>query len=778
VWRRIVTGVLVLGIAAGTVAAILFLPDKDGSGTGANVTACSDFRTAKVFVEVRVAAGDLDYPRLHAQIRVQIPLATSGMEAMLSRPSDDESYRDLMACVLDPERPENEVRDDDPQVSIANGMVEIVHTGHTDVVRAGESRTNLVAAEVAEVRLSDSPWQIRVFPTPALRDATWNVTISAPDGWLSRPSPIQSAKLQPTEIQWRDIRVVEDSVAAARVEPDTTNSITVGASSRRWLPVVWGLSWFSAFVLIYYAWRRRKLADPLAEGFERERRTARRALWALVVVLPITASLAVLSANFDYANDLMTSLTFAAYVDVGLALVTAFVAWVWWLPRVLAVLGGLFATAGLVSARVLGGDVALSKPERLSPPVQALQLGSVFVVTLLLIMAVAKAFEVLLLPGRRRRSTSRWHWLLGSFGAAVLMAEETVLPLVNQARQEWLGFTPTVNLMHKYQYYLWDLFDEATWLLMLVAAAAVWHQYARTQFETQSKVARRGAVVLFVVGPMWLEIWFRSIAVPIWLVIAPIVVIIGWLFVSLGLWRPVLARLSNVPTLEEARTAAQAWYADKQQRKSVPTPVDVLLALGPGGAPRDNLHKSVQFVGVPALIGGVLLCVAEWLTYPIVSINQSDSVVLELLDNVGWEAAKWVLAAAALGLAWQHLPGRRGMIKALPLVVVYATGPLLQWGLTLLTDGAPDWLPLADAALFAVVLLIVGLRMDRAALIDVAPEGGSRFRTLINAYGLENLSARLTALLTPVLVVLAVVSAFQSGDVSFPNVDPSQLSRK
>jgi preprotein translocase subunit SecG len=118
------------------------------------------------------------------------------------------------------------------------------------------------------------------------------------------------------------------------------------------------------------------------------------------------------------------------------------------------------------------------------------------------------------------------------------------------------------------------------------------------------------------------------------------------------------------------------------------------------------------------------------------------------------------------------------MIKALPLVVVYATGPLLQWGLTLLTDGAPDWLPLADAALFAVVLLIVGLRMDRAALIDVAPEGGSRFRTLINAYGLENFSARLTALLTPVLVVLAVVSAFQGGDVSFPNVDPSQLSRR
>jgi hypothetical protein len=787
VWRRIVTGILVLGVATGTVAAVMFLPNKGGQAAQPDC-AYDNFRTATVSVDVRIAASDLNYPRLSTEMRVRIPLTTPGVDN-LALGADEEPYRQVMACVLGRYRPGDEVRDHGPQVRMADGMVEVVHSGQTDVarpevvdpqfVRLNNAWVPVVTSEVTSVVPSDdAPWYIEIFPPAGLRRATWNVTISAPDGWLSSPRPWQSAKQQPTEIQWRNIiPAFDDLVVAARLAPDTTNSVAVAASSERWLPAIWGLSWLSAFLMVYVAWGRNKVADPHAVSFERERRTARRALLPFVFLLPIVCGLAVASAILK-SNDGLSAVM-ATYVDVGLAALAAVIAWVWWLPRVLAVLSGLVAVAGLVLARVIGGNFVFSKPQTLSLSSQILQLGSVYIVTLVLIMAAAKAFEVLLQkPGLHRRSTSRWHWLLGSVGAAILIAEETVLLLVNQARSEWLGHTPRVDPVRHYQYYLWDLFDEFTWLLLLIAAAAVWHYYARSQFETKSSTALRGAIALFVAGPMWLDIWFRSIAVPIWVAVAPIVIVIGWLFISVGLWRPVLDRLASVPTFEEARSAAKAWYTDTQQRKSVPTPVDVLLALGPGGTPQANLHKSVQFVAMPALIGGTLFCVAKWLTYPIVAVNQSDSVVLGILDTVGWEAAKWVLAAAALGLLWQHLPGRRGMIKALTPVAVYATGPLLQWGLTLRTDGAPDWLPLADAALFAVVLLIVGLRMDRAALIDVAPAGGSRFRTLINAYGLENFSARLTALLTPVLVVLAVVSAFQGGDVSFPNVDPNQLSRK
>jgi hypothetical protein len=67
--------------------------------------------------------------------------------------------------------------------------------------------------------------------------------------------------------------------------------------------------------------------------------------------------------------------------------------------------------------------------------------------------------------------------------------------------------------------------------------------------------------------------------------------------------------------------------------------------------------------------------------------------------------------------------------------------------------------------------------MDRESLEGVAVKGSGPVRTLLNGYGLEKFSTRLTALLTPVFLVLAVWSAINGGDVS-SNVEPTKATRR
>ncbi|ONI90708.1 hypothetical protein ALI22I_11400 [Saccharothrix sp. ALI-22-I] len=289
------------------------------------------------------------------------------------------------------------------------------------------------------------------------------------------------------------------------------------------------------------------------------------------------------------------------------------------------------------------------------------------------------------------------------------------------------------------------------------------------------------AIVLFAIGPMWWDVQLWGIWWWVW-VLGAVAIALFWLLWS-RLWPPVLDRPS-VETgdlrLEHLRHRAKQWYTDRPARAPTPTPAHVLIAAGPGGAPSANMATAVRFAALPSAIAGAGLLITKWVTYPLLSVDQQDSVVLGLIDTVAWEVVEWLLAAAALGLAWQHLPGRRGLVKALPLVLTYATTPVILFWATRASDGVPDWVPLADVALFALVMVFVALRLDFAALDGVheaSPRSG-RLHRLLDAFGLGDLPRWSFGLITFVALVLPIWTALTGGEASFPSIDPAQLSRR
>jgi hypothetical protein len=759
------------------VGGILYFADERDVHTPATCSPNS-FALARAQVQVTIATANLTYPRITIETHIKVP-RSAPQASDLTLAEDEQSRRDAVGCLLDDRRSDLEIHDGELQITAKDGYVEIVERSHADINKPANVWAGLTGIGVRE----NSPWDLVVSTTRGLQQATWDVTISAPDGWLSTPEPWASADVQTSGMRWSG--VIPDSgnnyVIRARLSPNSLTMVTTRAASVSWLPLVWGVSWISAYLFVFIAARATRNAR-MVRNLKVESRwqvNARHALRVFHVVVPVVALLSILeSIRSAWAVEWDSIASWPWYIDIILAALTLVIAWTWWLPRVFVIMAGVMSMACLGFMRLWGDVAAFGKGSDIMPivGVQALELGAIFIVTFTLIMAFGKALHVLI-GGGIRRTAPCWLWVSGAVGATVLTVEKVVVLAINQSRREWLGYAMKVDPARAYRFHLWNLFDEFSWILLIVTAVALWHLYRNYWFEPCSPEAFYVAIILFAIGPMWWDIELRGVEIPVWII--SLLFIFAYRWISERQRLPVLARMGGeIPTIGAMKRQVRQQSESDRRRRSDISPIDILIALGPGGSPRDNMIAAVRLSAVPAIVAGIGLCISSWLIYPILSINQENSVLLRLVDDAGWEAVKWLLAAAALGLSWQHLPGRRGVIKVLPMALAYAIGPMLLVGANWASGGTPDWLPLVNAGVFAVVFLLVGLRMDRAALEGIATETSNKFQTLLYAYGLEKFSTRLTALLTPVLLILAVISAVHGGDVSFPSVDSSQLTRK
>ena len=140
-----------------------------------------------------------------------------------------------------------------------------------------------------------------------------------------------------------------------------------------------------------------------------------------------------------------------------------------------------------------------------------------------------------------------------------------------------------------------------------------------------------------------------------------------------------------------------------------------------------------------------------------------DSLILGYASDFAWYTVSWVFAAAALGLFWQYLPGKRGPLKVLPLVLADSVGSTCLFVVPKLTGAVTTTDGLIDSAVFAVVLLFLGLAMDIRTLRNL---GAAKYLTLqegVAAYGVSNLPSRITAALAPVSAVVAIVFTIIAG---------------
>ncbi|WP_033443419.1 DUF6185 family protein [Saccharothrix sp. NRRL B-16314] len=726
------------------------------------------FREAEVDLRVQVAVAGLDYPRITSDVRITVPRAVPGVENLLAG-TESESGRTAFACLLGPDRSPSEVRNSPPAVVIGEGVVVITHRSTTDVVHQSTAWADFTSVQVDT---TGRPWRLAVDSPIGLRFAAWEVTLIAPDRWLSAPRPWRSAESDGTQLQWprsvptasRDGALttsLEYRVVSAELRPDARSTTTARATDRMHKPFTWGVYWLSALIFcLVVRWHVRAPRGPAASFESVSARRARRAVRPLPYLVVIAGTQAVIDAVLPTNAPAWPVIAWIA--DAILLVLLASTALLWWLPR----------TAVAALAVTGAAALALTVPDQSNGRTwltDAAAATAAFTISLLLVVGVGKALFVLL---RSRTDTPRWLWWVGATAATVLILEELLLTLCNQERRQWLDYPPLFrDTSQIYRYYPLDLLDEAAWPALLITCAAVWRYWAEHWFEHGHRSPLRAAIVLFAIGPIWWDVQLWGIWWWAWL-LGFAAIAVFWLLWP-KLWPPVLAHPAvDTDDLrpEHLRHQARQWYADRPPRGPAPSAVHVLIAAGPGGTPTSTARTAIRLVALPAFIAGTGLTITKWITYPLVPVGRQHSVILSLVDTIAWEAAKWLLAAAALGMAWRHLPGRRGPTKALPLILAYTAAPVTLFLLTRAYGGVPDWIPLADVGLFVLVMVFVALRVDLTALDGTheAAHRSGRLHRILTALGLDALPRWFIEAVTLVATLLAIWTALTGGDASFP----------
>ena len=188
-------------------------------------------------------------------------------------------------------------------------------------------------------------------------------------------------------------------------------------------------------------------------------------------------------------------------------------------------------------------------------------------------------------------------------------------------------------------------------------------------------------------------------------------------------------------------------------------PIDIVLAIGPGGAPYGNARYSrniSMIFGIPAGIGLIVLW--NFLT-PFGSAITISTAALGLLGQIFWTFFALIGAGLVFGVMWQHLPGRRGPIRVLPIVLLYATTGLIQAFAPLLVGERWKLFPVIDALVFFAIATIVGVALDLRSLSATRWRWQKARQVFALVYGLDNAPAQLAFWIAQLAAVVSVVAA-------------------
>lgn len=218
------------------------------------------FRQAKVTTRVQLDVAGLDHPCVISDLEITVPRSTPGSEFLLASPSS-ETGRAALACLLGDGRSPLEVRQSPPKVATRDGAVVVTHHSYADVLS-----TNVVWVDLAriEVDTTGQPWLLTIHAPWGLRFAKWDVTLVAPEGWLSDPWPSNPVEVSTIQLRWpastpaasRDGKTgaeISHVVVSAKLKPDTKSSFAAAAADRQHKPFAWGAYWLSALVSALYS---------------------------------------------------------------------------------------------------------------------------------------------------------------------------------------------------------------------------------------------------------------------------------------------------------------------------------------------------------------------------------------------------------------------------------------------------------------------------------------------------------------------------------------------
>jgi hypothetical protein len=800
IWKRIRTrsirwtialAVVVIGVVA--IVTVECLQQHEAAAPSEPTVDCTpgEYPSTSVTVRAAVEVGDIDYPRISSDVVIRAPRTWSRANDLLGDP-EHSAYRAALRCLFGNDQTDFSVyRTGPPTVTVSGGEVVVHDHVWTELVKPGHGPVGVLDLTIEP----DQPWRISVMSRHGLsRSTAWNVTIAAPQHWLESavPHPWPPYAAKPGELTWlygitsptADCAML----AAAQLTPD------IRASTYAWEGSTGGDLFLnsadalsaSAFLIVILIFIRRiqKRMPPDAEYLVGRARWVTVALLALQFLgLCIEITRVILNAQGERVPDWSTA---AWAVDIAVGVTILAIAHCYGVRRKPQLAALRVIAVALLIGWLLREPVAFTNTlqTNYAQDLRIAESTVVFVVTLSVVAALIHAVRAITRSNGKRSERAWWIWPVAAFAAAGLLLERIATTLRNDSLQRWI-FDPsplTDTSRTAFRFTLWSLPAAWLWILALVPAIAV---YVMSRSYLQHKVTPRRrtllmiSLTLLVVGPAQWSLTIYGFDLPLWLLVATAF----WLFCRVG--KPVLDRElrsdgkihAHMTQREVAavRRSAKQWLNQKSDSSKTPrhpvfpgrvTPVDVVLAVGPGDSPGENMRIIVKlslWLGVPF---GLAVYLFREITRADLTSALPDSVVLGYFSDVAWEAVKWVFAAAALGVFWQHLPGKRGPIKVLPLVLAYFVGSACVFVTSTLTGGSFVTDGLIDAAVFGIVLVFLGFAMDIRTLQGLDTTGDLTLNEGIAAYGVSNVPTRITAALVPVSAVITIVFTIIAGPQS------------
>jgi hypothetical protein len=813
-WKKTLLALLVpllLGGASVGVYLIAAAFDR-GQVDGEFRCAPEDLKSAEVSARFTISAPSGDYVRHTTRVELSLPVEHELSWALLDH-RDDPNFRAVVRCLLGANY--DDLRAKEPEITLADGRVRLIDEVYRDTTNLSTTTVGVVALEA----LGTTRWKVSLRIPEALTQAKWSgFTVVTPKGWQAQWLGVAPTSRIDTEVVWAGpvdevgLLVVPD-FGVMLAYSDNRLPYSVMSAVLYWAPQV------VAVLLLLVAMRR----APATAGPSARQAGVRMSVLALAVLAYNIAD-DVATAVFSEQATVSWSILALASAVVGVCVAAAFA---------LFSRAGVVAAAFAVLALALIGWLALGTAAGVggltmdAPPRLAVKTAAALVLTTLVSAAAVQAVRWVCRP-----DSTRWPgpvpWLLGAVFAVVLTYDKLLGDVISQIRGSYLTAEPvtSVNLCCTYEYFPDALLTDVGWLAPLLPAIALAVLLLRSLDQTTPD--RRwagwacGALLFAVVLPWGAYLW--GWRVPVWVLWAVVCLVVlprirSPLDRKAGTQtvREFVARLSD----DELRGCALAWPLDVQReraeedaytkggpergvvdregvlkrvtdrlrRRKAPsarqdfpvaglTPVDVLLALGPGGTTRGNVRVAVRTVLWTGLPVGLGIVVWRWLELDVSQLRPTwylEPLVYAALNEV----AKWLFTGLVVGALWQQLPGRRGPLRIAPVAGVFVLAQLGIVGPTGVTGHPGSGDALIDVTTYIAVLTSIGLAMDVSVLRGLRTTWARPWQAFRQAYGMQNIGGQLTFLLAQMAAVLAIMAYLHGSPEppAYPSVDPFQFNR-
>ncbi|MEV6242500.1 DUF6185 family protein [Lentzea sp. NPDC051838] len=812
-WGRVFAALAVPVLLAGVVYAV-FLVAQSRQG----LPTWSDFACESLAVPGTEASAHLsavDNTSRHVQVssllRVTMPQESFLAQKILASPADP-NHRAVMRCLLGRDRSNSrsELRTALPRIQVTGGKVVVEDYVYGRVYGTPNTSVGMVGVTADEHGM----WRLRFRPPPVLAQAKWTqISIEAPAGWSALPSPWPPLDRDATKTTWKPAEQAQDvNQISMTLMPDVATRARIVA------PFVfpWSLGYYGLFHLItvlmpflVYLHLRRPPVGATDEFLEWKHEATR-----LVVPVFWIGGFAVLSntttAMMHGVTGLKSWWPLYTLAEATLALLVVAKCAVRWRARTAPVL--IFVLIGFVilmmfflAPLIEWTDVARDGPVRLT-------LKIAFVLVLLSVFAagvVQAVREARNLDGTAWKVT--FVWLAAAGMAATIVADRLVTDIIITRRAMWTSPSPqdAVAMCCTFEWYPGTLIRSASGWLACLLAVIVWglvrsHLNQAVQVDERWVKVNLGVIFLLVVldrgfqlGHWYLPLWF----VLGWVALRYLVRFKSPLDELIG---PGDAKVRDVLqgiSVEDLRQRAKDWQVYIRRAKSAElafadgsierteyydrvrdpasglwlllgrlTPVDALLARGPSAEIMGNVRYAVRYALVLGL--PLELVIYLWEFPNQFALDQlPDAYLFPVLIKSVTMAVKWFMVGAILGALWTYLPGKRGPVKVMPLVLVYIVVNLAGIGIGQLTGDIVPASKVVNGAVFFVVLTLIGMLMDFASLRPTSPAWVRPRHALLAVYGLQNLAGQLTFVLAQAGAVLAIVAFLQGSPA--PPAHPS-----